>query len=125
MIVAAIHGMVSADEFIDFINQVLLYSKENHCFFLLISFEKVLFNMPLSGFHDLITAMWTAVESHDLKSQQFTKAIVGSLDQKRLHMYEMIVRNSSQHINLFYDFEEAKKWLRKAQSDYFIEKRWK
>lgn len=125
IIIAFIHGTVSISELIEFINEISTHAKENHCFFLLISFEKAEFAISKAEFHELTIAITAAIEAHGLKEKKFTNAVVGLQDQELLHRYEMITRNSNNGISLFYKLEDAKRWLRRSQNDYFMEKRWK
>lgn len=121
-IVATIYEKVNTTELIEFINEILIHVTENHCFFLLISFEMAALAITVSEFYELTKAIFTAVEKYGLKKKKFFNAITGSKDQDFLYLYEMITRGSNNGINVFHQIDEAKKWLQKAQNDYFSEK---
>ena len=121
---ASIQGAANVSELKEFINEILIHAKENHCFFLLVSFENAVLTISKAEFHELTNAITAAIEAHGLKGKRFTNAVIGSQDQELLQRYEIITRGSNNGISLFNKFGDAKRWLQESQMDYYLGKRW-
>lgn len=112
IIIAKITGKTELAGLREVGENIIQLAKQKNCFRILTDLSDAdlhvttleVFNLP----QDLTEiAKFQRVEIHTLK-----RAFVALKDQVILDFYETVSRNRSHHTKLFFDFEEAKNWLR-------------
>ena len=91
---------------------IIRTAKRENCFRILTDLSKAELNVSVMQTFNLPQDIVEFAAAEGLEIHAFKRAFVVSENQDVLDFYETVARNSSHHIRLFHDIEEAKAWLK-------------
>ncbi len=113
LIIYYAHGKMNIHELIDMVKDAITFAQKMDCSNLLAVLNEADLNeITILDYYTLPRAIAKIMNDHGLPENHFKRALVGSQEQELLHFYETVTLNCGFHTKLFYDFEQAKTWLR-------------
>jgi len=101
-----------------FISDGALISKENNCPFFLSDYRQVRLKLSTIEIFKVPQLMQGEFASLNLRVNRLIRAVVAAEDLKDYLFYETAAINRGQHLKVFTDIDEAKKWLSESQRYY-------
>jgi len=101
-----------------FISDGALISKENNCPFFLSDYRQVRLKLSTMEIFEVPKLMQGEFASLNLWVNRLYRAVVAAEDLKDYQFYETAAINRGQHLKVFTDIAEAKKWLSEKQRFY-------
>jgi hypothetical protein len=97
-------GNLNLSEAKEIISAITQIAVEKDCFLCLSDYR----NATIDEIPKILS---TIVTSSGLRPSKFKRAIIAEKSSKDYQFFETVTLNMGQHIKLFQDIEEAKKWL--------------
>ena len=101
-----------------FISDGALISKENNCPFFLSDYRQVRLKLSTMEIFKVPQIMQAEFSSLNLWVNRLKRAVVAAEDLEDYRFYENAAINRGQHLKVFTDINEAKKWLSESQRYY-------
>ena len=101
-----------------FISDGALISKENNCPFFLSDYRQVRLKLSTIEIFKVPQLMQGEFASLNLRVNRLIRAVVAAEDLKDYLFYETAAINRGQHLKVFTNIDEAKKWLSESQRYY-------
>jgi hypothetical protein len=101
-----------------FISDGALISKENNCPFFLSDYRQVRLKLSTIEIFKVPQLMQAEFASLNLRVNRLIRAVVAAEDLKDYLFYETAAINRGQHLKVFTNIDEAKKWLSESQRYY-------
>jgi hypothetical protein len=108
---AIFQGNLTLNEAKNYINEVTQICKEHDCLLILNDYREATLNlstMEIHGLPQIISERFTLTKHF---AYQLKRAIVVARDLNDWNFFENVTINSGQTVKVFYDMDEAKKWL--------------
>ena len=112
IIVAKITGKTELAELQKVGASIIHLAKQEDCFCILTDLSHADLHVTTLEIFNLPQDLAGIAKTLGLNIYSFKRAFVALKDQTILDFYETVSRNRSYHTKLFFDFEEAKNWLR-------------
>ena len=111
MIETVAQGPITSSEAKEIISEIIQAAIENDCFFCLTDYRQAIIDMSTSDIYNIPKIISNKQASTGLYLKNFKRAIVVEKGLKDFQFLETVTLNMGQHIKLFTDMDEAKKWL--------------
>ena len=108
-----IQGGMTLDEAKKIIAEYALIAKEKDCVLFLGDYREATLKLSTMEIHGLPKIMLDTFNSVGLDAHRFRRALVAAKDLRDYHFFETVTANRGQNAKVFYDIDEAKKWLYK------------
>lgn len=112
IIIAKIMGKTEITELRKVGASLIHLAKQENCFCILTDLSHADLNVTTLEIFNLPQDLAEIAKTEELNVYLLRRAFVALKDQAILDFYETVSRNRSHHTRLFFDFEEAKNWLR-------------
>jgi hypothetical protein len=104
-------GNLNLSEAKEIIYEITQIAVDKDCFLCLSDYRKATLAMSTLQIYDIPKILSDIVTSAGLRPSKFKRAVIAEKSSKDYHFFETVTLNMGQHIRLFQDIEEAKKWL--------------
>ena len=104
-------GDLTFNEVKEFISEGALIAKEKDCTLFLTDYREVRLKLSSLEIYEVPKLMENRFASLGLNARRLRRAIVVAKDLKDYLFYETVAINSGQCAQVFYDIDQAKKWL--------------
>ena len=111
MIETVVQGKITSSEAKEIISEIIHAATESDCFFCLTDYRQAIIDMSTSDIYNIPKIISNKQASTGLYLKNFKRAIVVEKGLKDFQFLETVTLNMGQHIKLFTDMDEAKKWL--------------
>jgi len=111
IIVARVWGKANLSVLQKLAKEIILVSRQSVCFCMLTDLREVELNVSTMDIYSLPGFIKETAQANDIDIFSVKRAFVMTESQKILQFYETISLNRSHHTKLFFDIEQAKKWL--------------
>jgi len=111
MIETVVQGKIASSEAKEIISEIIQIAAENNCFFCLTDYRQAIIDMSTSDIYSIPKIVSNKQASTGLRLKNFKRAIVVEKGLIDFRFLETVTLNMGQHIKLFTDMDEAKKWL--------------
>ena len=112
IIIAKITGKTELAELQKVGTNLIHLAKQENCFCILTDLNHADLHVTTLEIFNLPQYLTEIAKAEELNVYSLRRAFVALKDQAILDFYETVSRNRSHHTRLFFDFEEAKNWLR-------------
>lgn len=112
IIIAKITGKTELAELQKVGTNLIHLAKQENCFCILTDLNHADLHVTTLEIFNLPQYLAEIAKAEELNVYSLRRAFVALKDQAILDFYETVSRNRSHHTKLFFDFEEAKNWLR-------------
>ena len=104
-------GNLNLSEAKEIISAITQIAVEKDCFLCLSDYREATIAMSTLQIYEIPKILSTIVTSSGLRPSRFKRAIIAEKSSKDYQFFETVTLNMGQHIKLFQDIEEAKRWL--------------
>lgn len=104
-------GKIKITELAEMAVKAVELAKSSSCHFILADVHEVEMDLSLTDFYYFSKTITETAARLNLPLSSIKRALVGREDQDELNFFETVLYNRGHHMALFYDMEEAKKWL--------------
>ena len=104
-------GNLSLSEAKDIISAITQIAIEKDCFLCLSDYRKATIEMSTLQIYDIPKILSDIVTSFGLPPSKFNRAIIAEKGLRDYQFFETVTLNMGQHVKLFQDMDEARKWL--------------
>jgi hypothetical protein len=104
-------GNLTLSEAKEIISEITQLAVEKDCFLCFSDYRKATMEMSTTQIYDIPEILSGIVTSFGLRPSKFKRAIIADKSLKDYQFFETVTLNMGQHIRLFQDIDEAKKWL--------------
>ncbi len=111
IIETVVQGPITLSEAKEIVSEIIQVAAENDCFLCLTDYRQAIIDMSTSDIYSIPKIISNKQGSTGLHSKIFKRAIVVEKGLKDFRFLETVTLNTGQHIKLFTDMDEAKKWL--------------
>ena len=113
----AIESKIQGDFTLDTAKEIMaefaLIAKEKDCVLFLSDYSEATLKLSTMEIHGLPKIILDIFASSGLDVRRFRRALVATKDLKDYLFFETVTANRGQNTKVFYDVDEAKKWLYK------------
>ena len=95
----------------EFISEGVRIAKEKDCALFLTDYRKATLKLSTLEIYEVPKLMQETFASTGLNIRRIRRAVVAAKDLKDYLFYETVTINRGQNAKVFYDIDEAKKWL--------------
>jgi hypothetical protein len=111
VIESTVQGDLTLDEAREIITQFALLARENNCFLFLTDYREATVKLSTFEIYRMPQIMSETFASSGLNVHQLKRAIIAAKNFKDYLFFETVTFNRGQNVKLFYNVDEAKKWL--------------
>ena len=104
-------GNLSLSEAKEIISAITQIAIEKDCFLCLSDYRKATIEMSTLQIYDIPKILSDIVTSFGLPPSKFKRAIIAEKGLRDYQFFETVTLNMGQHVKLFQDMDEARKWL--------------
>jgi hypothetical protein len=104
-------GKLTLSEAKEIITEITKIAVEKDCYLCLSDYRQATVEMSITEIFDLPRILADIVISFGLYAGKFRRALVIEQGLTDFRFFETVTINFGQHIRLFHDIDEAKKWL--------------
>ena len=104
-------GDLTSSEAKEIISEISQIAVEKDCFLCFSDYRNATIEMSTLQIYDIPKTLSGIVTSFGLRPSKFKRAIIAEQGSKDYQFFETVTLNKGQHIRLFQDMDEAKKWL--------------
>ena len=104
-------GNLNLSEAKEIMSAITQIAMEQDCFVCLSDYRKATIAMSTFEIYEIPNILSEIVTSFGLPPSKFKRAIIADKSLEDYQFFETVTLNMGQHIRLFQDMDEAKKWL--------------
>jgi len=104
-------GDLTLKEIKEMADEFLLFAKEKDCFLFLNDYREVTVKLSTFEIYEIPKILADVFARSGFNARQLKRALIVSKDIQDYLFFENVTANSGQNAKVFYDVDEAKKWL--------------
>ena len=115
MVIAKVMGKVGLPDLLECLENILRVAKQENCVYILTDLHEATLEVSVSQIFNLSDTVGGMAKKQGMAIHEFKRVFIAAKGQDILELYENASQKRNHNTKLFYDFEEAKSWLKEGR----------
>ena len=115
IVIAKVKGKVGLPDLLECLANILRVAKQENCIYILTDLHEATVEVSVSQIFSLSDTIGGMAKKQGMAIHEFKRVFIAAKGQDILELYENASQKRNHNTKLFYDFEEAKSWLKEGR----------